>query len=335
MSRRRVGFTLIELLVVIAIIAILVALLLPAVQQAREAARRTQCKNNLKQIGLALHNYHDTFDTLPYGTRQSPQNWGSSFFLSILPYVDQAPAYNRVNLNTWPGWATNFPVYNGLTVPAYICPSSPLPKFRERDNVRLLIPNYVGIAGVSVGVSPIDSDNNGVVDGTNITIPGRIATRDAQRASYLHRSNGALYWISNVKFKDFRDGTSNTMVVGEQSDFGANDTDIRSGWDWGAWMGAAQLPNAGGGWAWDDPRIANVTTLHPNWRINAKPARNSHGWIGNAGEGPGNCPLQSAHPGGVQVLMGDGAVRFMGENIDMGVAFNIGDRRDGNPVGEW
>lgn len=192
----------------------------------------------------------------------------------------------------------------------------------------------MGIAGVSVGANPPDADNDNILDGTNITIPGRIGT-DAQRASFLQRSNGSLYWISNIKFKDFRDGSSNTMVVGEQSDFGENDTDIRSGYNWGAWMGAAQLPNQNGGWALTDPRIANVTTLHPNWKINAKPARTSHGWIGNAGEGPGNCPLQSAHPGGIQVLMGDGAVRFMGENIDMGVAFNLADRRDGNPIGEW
>ena len=119
--RRRSAFTLIELLVVIAIIAILIALLLPAVQQAREAARRTQCKNNLKQLGLALHNYHDVFNTLPYGVRNSAagDNWGSSFFLSLLPYVEQANAYSRVNMSSWPGWVTNFPVYVNLDVPGY------------------------------------------------------------------------------------------------------------------------------------------------------------------------------------------------------------------------
>ena len=89
---RQRGFTLIELLVVIAIIAVLVALLLPAVQQAREAARRSACKNNLKQIGLALHNYHDTYNSLPLGVRNDQGNrWGMSWFVGILPYVDQAP----------------------------------------------------------------------------------------------------------------------------------------------------------------------------------------------------------------------------------------------------
>ena len=92
--RKRRGFTLIELLVVIAIIAILIALLLPAVQQAREAARRSTCKNNLKQIGLALHNYHDVFGTFPIGSQVTyyRANWRSA----ILPYIDQAPAYNKL-----------------------------------------------------------------------------------------------------------------------------------------------------------------------------------------------------------------------------------------------
>ena len=96
-TKRQKGFTLIELLVVIAIIAVLIALLLPAVQQAREAARRTQCKNNLKQIGLALHNYHDTFSQFPSGFGVTARNssggerWGHSQWVTLLPYVDQAP----------------------------------------------------------------------------------------------------------------------------------------------------------------------------------------------------------------------------------------------------
>lgn len=107
-SRRRSrGFTLIELLVVIAIIAVLIALLLPAVQQAREAARRSQCKNNLKQFGLAMHNYHDTFSTFPMGhdcfTDRLPSGttWTRrlSFFQGLLPYIDQAPLYNQINFS--------------------------------------------------------------------------------------------------------------------------------------------------------------------------------------------------------------------------------------------
>ena len=97
------GFTLIELLVVIAIIAILIALLLPAVQQAREAARRTQCKNNLKQLGLAFHNYHDTFTLFPIGVQSAGPNaghYGPSFYAGILPYLEQANVYNRLTFNS-------------------------------------------------------------------------------------------------------------------------------------------------------------------------------------------------------------------------------------------
>jgi len=338
LSQRRSAFTLIELLVVIAIIAILIALLLPAVQQAREAARRTQCKNNLKQLGLALHNYHDVFNTLPYGARHSASNdnWGSSFFLSLLPYVEQANAYGRVNLDNWPGWVTNFPVYNNLDIPGYSCPSSALPKWRERDGVKLLISSYIGIAGVSLGAAPADTNADGLLDGTNITIAGRIGA-DGATASVVAKSNGTLHYNSSVNFKDIRDGSSNTMVIGEQSDFGANDSDIRGNWDWGSWMGCAQCQNINGqsGAVPGDLRTTGITTLHPNWRIGAKPNRNSHAYLGAGLEGPGNTPLQSAHTGGVQIVLGDGSVRFLSNNIDLGVAFNLADRRDGNTIGEF
>ena len=104
--RRKRGFTLIELLVVIAIIAILIALLLPAVQQAREAARRSQCKNNMKQIGLALHNYHDVFTTFPIGGLKNSR--GPNWRVGLLPYMDQAPAYNQVS------FASSFWAHSGL-----------------------------------------------------------------------------------------------------------------------------------------------------------------------------------------------------------------------------
>src|ERR1700679_1710963 len=96
---KRPGFTLIELLVVIAIIAVLIALLLPAVQQARESARRTQCKNNLKQLGLALAHYHDSTQKFPCGASGASGGWGHSFWVPILPYIDQAALYNQWNFN--------------------------------------------------------------------------------------------------------------------------------------------------------------------------------------------------------------------------------------------
>jgi len=153
---RRSGFTLIELLVVIAIIAVLIALLLPAVQQAREAARRTQCKNNLKQIGLALHNYHDVYgvlppahvydgraDSNPFGNRCTPGGAAGSqaifarapWTVLILPYLDQAPLYNQFNMtqpffgrfdHQNPAGSTNYALQAGDAPPAYKCPSNPV-----------------------------------------------------------------------------------------------------------------------------------------------------------------------------------------------------------------
>lgn len=307
--RRRLGFTLIELLVVIAIIAILVALLLPAVQQAREAARRSQCKNNLKQMGTALHNYHDVYDTLPYGVRNSPQNWGSSFWIGLLPYNDQGAKFETINFDTWPGWATNFPVYNNFSPPYMTCPSSPLPKWRQRDGQNLGIGTYVGIAGV---------------EGRDSTGPA------SNRADVSFR--GVLFPFSNIKLdRDIVDGTSNTMAIAEQSDFGAGDTDIRSSWDWGAWMGCA---NCDAFWAGrTDIWISSITTLHPNWPIGSKPAVGSHKFLGR--EGGGNFPIQSVHEGGVHVLLCDGAVRMLSTNIDQAVGFNLADRRDRNELGDF
>ncbi len=313
---RRVGFTLIELLVVIAIIAVLIALLLPAVQQAREAARRTQCKNNLKQIGLALHNYHDVHSTFPMGVSFNPaSNWGGSFLISILPYTDQANSFNKINFSSWPGWVTQNAVYAGYVPPYHMCPSSPVPALRIRGDLPAAgygHSSYAGIAGAQGRLSV--SGNHGDISAA-----------------------GCLHYNSKVNFRDITDGSSNTMLVGEQSDFGIDRSDIRSSSDWGAWMGCA---NCGGGdpgsapGNYSDTYTGNITTLHPNWPIGAKPARSSHAFLGT-GEGGGNYPLQSAHVGGVHILMADGAVRFLSANINFTTAMNLADRRDGTTINDF
>ena len=158
---RRRGFTLIELLVVIAIIAVLIALLLPAVQQARESARRTQCKNNLKQLGLALHNYHDTHNFFPPGNVASQVGgWGPSWWIFILPYIDQAPVYSSLTFDgSQPGWSccgdasgvANGAVMRRAKINAAICPSSPLEAMRDTGGGPTTITQYHGINGATDG----------------------------------------------------------------------------------------------------------------------------------------------------------------------------------------
>ncbi len=165
-ARMTRGFTLIELLVVIAIIAILIALLLPAVQQAREAARRSQCRNNLKQLGLALHNYHDNFKMFPLsqlGGVTGQSDWrGHSAQTMILPYIDQAPLYNRYNMDVWAWWDTGKGPPNDAAggaahakIPAFRCPSNGSIANGRPGN------NYVVCEGANGGMF-----NDGVAGGT-------------------------------------------------------------------------------------------------------------------------------------------------------------------------
>lgn len=310
-SFRRSAFTLIELLVVIAIIAVLIALLLPAVQQAREAARRTQCKNNLKQIGLSLHNYHDVFNTFPPGdTFCVATNWGGSFWLSLLPYADQGPLFNKINFSSWPGWDTNGPALSQVKPPYMLCPSSSLDPIRNRPPNVDVIATYAGIAGVSSAVAGRSSAS--------------VAGNRADAAQ-----NGVLAYNSKIGFRDMTDGSSNIICIGEQSDYGANRTDIRSSWDWGSWMGCANCnPTASG-----DVYTAAITTIHPNWPFGSKPAVSSHAYLGR--EGGGNFPIQSVHVGGLHVLLGDGSTRFISENLDRNIQYNLCDRADGQVLGEF
>jgi prepilin-type N-terminal cleavage/methylation domain-containing protein len=319
MSRqlKRVGFTLIELLVVIAIIGILVSLLFPAVQHAREIARRTQCKNNLKQIGVALQNYHDSFSAFPMGnTYNIASNWGSSFFVSLLPFTDNAGAFSKISFTAWPGWTANNPVYAGFNPTYQMCPSSPLTSFKLRTD----LPGegyaqtcYAGIAGAQ----------------------GRF---DVEGAFGDVSAAGILFYNSRIRLSDIADGVSNTLLVGEQSDLGADHSEIRSTGDWGAWMGCG-FCFAG------DPGItpanfmttttSGITTLHSNWPLGSKPARTSHPFLGAAGEGGGNYPLQSAHFGGVHVALADGSVRFLANNTNFATVINLADRRDGSVLGHF
>jgi prepilin-type N-terminal cleavage/methylation domain-containing protein len=287
MSPKRKAFTLIELLVVIAIIAVLIALLLPAVQQAREAARRSQCKNNLKQIGLALHNYHDSFRVLPPGwigvTAGAPNieglngwGWGAR----ILPYVDQAPLYHQLNFNVSVS-ATENSTQRVIPLSVYRCPSASGPdQWSIADAggtplAELASANYVGVFGTS--------DIDDCMSTPTVPCLGE----------------GTFYHNSKVRLADMSDGVSNTFMAGEHR------TDVAAEW-FSTWSGV--IPGG------DDAlvRILGTTDHTPN-----HPAHHID-------------DFSSAHVGGAHFVFGDGAVRFVGTNIDLGVYQSMATRARGD-----
>ncbi len=337
---RRFGFTLIELLVVIAIIAILVALLLPAVQQAQEAARRTQCKNHLKQIGLALHNYLDVYSTLPpgsvpeIGTNDDRQR-GASWLVRILPQLDQSAAYDKITFSGT-DWSMqhaadrNWAILDRLRVSALNCPSSPLPATKSQattaatrsdvggpTSITLQQVNYVGIAGAYYSG----------VDGTSFPTPQTIHSYGGGRYSY----NGVIVSVNStfpraIRLRDLTDGTSQTLMVGEQSNYytpagGGASQDYRAcGHAGGPWGSG---PATGTQW------VANLTSVrHP---INS-------GVVGDLGQKlpyAGNTIFTSPHSGGAQFSVADGSVRFISENTDFLILNRLCDRADRQVVGEW
>ncbi|HBN79063.1 MAG TPA: prepilin-type cleavage/methylation domain-containing protein [Planctomycetaceae bacterium] len=315
--KKRPGFTLIELLVVIAIIAILVALLLPAVQQAREAARRSSCKNNLKQIGLALHNYHDVHTIFPPGGlgTHGPSGW-----VHLLPFVEQGSLYDNLSfegpgaLFWFGGGATaNYTPLNGAKVSVYQCPSSPLPETVSVTDATamtttvLQISNYVLISGAS-GLTQVQDDSStfGSITGKGIRSEG-----------------GSFSHARSFRMRDFTDGTSNVAMVGEQSNYGKNGsgakTDVRSARASSAWM----APNGR-----TDVRCYNTTTLrYPIGTVDSTLA-------GIANDACNN-PILSAHKGGAQLVFADGSVHFLSENLDFDLTRFLMTRDDGNVVGEY
>ncbi len=335
MKRLR-GFTLVELLVVIAIIGILVGLLLPAVQAAREAARRMQCSNNLKQMGLALHNYHSTYNKFPaggYGTNLN-QDPGFSWMVSILPYCEQANIYNRLIFNApgvgWVGppgsigWQ-NGTVINNVKLPYLICPSSSLPDtlYFSRPNITVACPQYVGIAGAANG--------NGFV---NVAGRQKGCCLQSGTATGVISSGGLLPPVRNQSIGSCTDGTTNTIIVGEISGWGLDPVGTRLqingflGFQAGSlsnvavedWPASAGLFN----------RVLNLTTIQypPNSnRSTANPGVNQN--IGS------NNPLLSEHTGGTQAVRADGSVHFMSQNIDLLILRLVATRDDGQVVGEW
>lgn len=338
------GFTLIELLVVVSIIAILVALLLPAVQQAREAARRSQCRNNLKQIGLALHNYHDVHRLFPPGTvgrpDPTPGSWFASWILLSLPFIDQGAVYNQltfsgpnagyINDSTSP--LQNRTALNGFSPSVTQCPSSTLPRFTGFagtgvSGIRTSTTSYVGVAGA--GTSPtVHTDPTG---------QGRCAggTNAASPTNWIC-GNGILGPNSNYGFKDITDGASNTIMVGEQSEWLINQSgdrvEVRSSQRRGCWIGSGTTgqPGLAGSSGYTGNSNAgghyNLTTIR--YTLGHKTSSSSGLVVADGSPSPNN-PLVSPHSGGVHVLRGDGGVSFLSESINYDLFRNLGIRDDG------
>ncbi len=344
------GFTLIELLVVIAIIAILIALLLPAVQQAREAARRTQCKNNLKQLGLAMHNYHDVYNMFPHnhGTTNVYPNRNvdlceMSWIYASLPYLEQAGLYQSF-LKTpsefaAAGAGTPDRNHNALgannlklrktVLTALLCPSNTQPSIRtgqanggiqDRGNGQSDAGglDYVGNLGhiwggwKDNGTVPDTLVNNALPNfGTRGPDPGTPWVAQESAGEQI-KVNGAFRYSGSWGIRDIVDGTSNTVAVFENMHFqGGN--------------GAVFNFNASTWTAWVSPLAAVHTMRNP---INDRKYQQ--------GVNDGRCESPSSfHTGGVQILLCDGSVKFLTENIDHGIRYKIAVRNDNMPVGEF
>ena len=316
-SRVRSGFTLIELLVVITIIAILMALLLPAVQSSREAARRTQCKNNLKQLGLALHNYADTHQLLPPGVGGTGGSGTNGERLSgivfLLPHLEQAPLWKKIKSAPRQGGSpteAGFP-HPPSDLPLLLCPTNSLP---EKTITRSARRAYVFCVGDSV------------------------VSFEALTRIHLD-TRGAFGWRSCRAFRDLQDGASNTILMAERMVGNKSNGKIQglmavvlhpmagvtaspalcssyvtNGRYNLLLINSIASPEMGQFWASGEPEHNNFSTaISPNgpsidFRLEVSGSRASARVVA----------ASSSHPGGVQVLLGDGTVRFINENINTG-----------------
>ena len=305
-SRR--GFTLIELLVVIAIIATLIALLLPAIQQAREAARRSACANNLKQIGLALHNHHDAQREFPQGVQAT---WAGNWQMAILPYMDLGPIYEKINFNSGNvGYGTNPTsgnpqIWHNVPMSTYRCPSTDLDEFKN-----------LTLDGTSTVVSLAMVDYLGISGHVADTITTRLSDPGATQGRV--DEGGMLVPNRAFRIEDCIDGSTNTMLVGEASSAlvttAGTRTDTRYGLQFGPFMGTegASYPSkdaAGAGWklsgvAW---RTFGTTTLA--FGVGNNIIQNGPGSV-ERDSNSNNKSLRSNH-NGAHVLRVDGGVAFV------------------------
>jgi len=325
-SQRR-GFTLIELLVVIAIIAVLIGLLLPAVQSAREAARRAQCVNNLKQLGLAMHNYHDTLGAFPPGSLNYTGVFSSprqTWMVHLYPFMESTNIYNNFNFSLT-GPPFGLPWYNtvnsfgptaitAVVVSTLLCPSDGLapPIFKQRYPANAPEPqtnylsrsNYLGFFG------------------------------DINHFSAYNKANGhqkATFGFNlSTKIADFTDGTSNSLAIGEYL-LGAGEAEDGRGCLWADFAGYSHI------YTQLTPNSSSPDLLYPNYcffppDVNFNYPRRNLPCANGTGGGTDTAASRSRHPGGVNILMGDGSVRFAKNTVNVFVWRALGSIAGGEVI---
>jgi prepilin-type N-terminal cleavage/methylation domain-containing protein len=311
--RRKQGFTLVELLVVIAIIGILIALLLPAVQAAREAARRSQCTNQLKQIGLAVHNYHDTYKSLPPA---AAGGWGQTYHAYILPFVEQQAVHDLCAPWSDSGYAAStrptdrFTIMARTVIPTFKCPSEPQPATWSLNNVTA---RAVGNYSACVGGDLSETDD------AVTTFPIDVRNANGMFLPYSFTSSSRRRPC--VRLAEVLDGTSNTLMVSEapalikapcthcdRTYLYSNGIDSGAGTDFSECLGSTFFPinNA----------FSKDTTISPSSHIR-------------------ELAFGSYHPGGCNGALGDASVRFVSETVDIDIWRAVGSRNGKETLGEF
>jgi prepilin-type N-terminal cleavage/methylation domain-containing protein/prepilin-type processing-associated H-X9-DG protein len=309
-SRRRRAFTLVELLVVIAIIGILIALLLPAVQAAREAARRSQCTSNLKNLAVAMHNYHDLFGKFPFGFDEHEALWSAM----ILPQVEQKPLYDTLLFTesgpgNWDSGSANTKAC-GTLIPVFRCPSLSIPEHIDNNGIPGRVPvSYRGCAG-----SNVYSD-----DASTIPASAPAGAKSLEETPL----NGIFFGDSNIRLADVMDGSSNTVLIGESY----TDTYVKDGQEMDFWQfGSPQTGGWVAGKTGGTEYSEGLGSTGP--KINSRLDPSLPGVIMEMSFG-------SYHPSGANFALADGSVRFLSEDMDIVIYQRLGSRSGKEAVGDF